>query len=223
MLFPRRWVVIGKSDVEANAESEPCPVGDQEFDEMVQGCFRNEGMEKLKDKRVVIMKRLQRLTGGKERADVIGRAHKSCHWDYLLKEMMWMADDFMQERKRHMSQRRKQAKSVVLHFRGREAREAKKIREEQAAVRRVASRVAREVRGFWAKLNKVIAYKQRLEADETRRKAMDKHLVFLVKQTERYSSMLCENGRAVDLAILEEDEDSDLTSTWLVSGDVDSV
>ncbi|CAN0486000.1 unnamed protein product, partial [Hapterophycus canaliculatus] len=32
----------------------------------------------------------------------------------------------------------------------------------------------------------VIAYKQRLEADESRRKAMDKHLVFLVKQTERY-------------------------------------
>lgn len=32
----------------------------------------------------------------------------------------------------------------------------------------------------------VIGYKQRLEADECRRKAMDKHLVFLVKQTERY-------------------------------------
>lgn len=32
----------------------------------------------------------------------------------------------------------------------------------------------------------MIAYKQRLEADESRRKAMDKHLVFLVKQTERY-------------------------------------
>ena len=35
-------------------------------------------------------------------------------------------------------------------------------------------------------LYQVIAYKQRLEADECRRKAMDKHLVFLVKQTERY-------------------------------------
>lgn len=47
------------------------------------------------------------------------------------------------------------AKSVVLHFRGREAREAKKVKDEQLSLRRGASRVAREVRGFWAKLNKV--------------------------------------------------------------------
>lgn len=47
------------------------------------------------------------------------------------------------------------AKSVVLHFRGREAREAKKAKDEQLSLRRGASRVAREVRGFWAKLNKV--------------------------------------------------------------------
>ncbi|CAN0220258.1 unnamed protein product, partial [Phaeothamnion confervicola] len=63
-------------------------------------------------------------------------------------------------------------------------------REEAAALRRVASRMAREVHGFWGKVNKVIAYRQKVEADATRRKAMDRHLVFLVKQTERYSSML---------------------------------
>ncbi|CAN0253225.1 unnamed protein product, partial [Ectocarpus fasciculatus] len=100
--------------------------------------------------------------------------------------MMWMADDFQQERKRHMVARKKQARSVLLHFRGHEARKAKKAKEEQLALRRGASKVARDVRAFWGKLNKVIAYKQRLEADECRRKAMDKHLVFLVKQTERY-------------------------------------
>lgn len=47
------------------------------------------------------------------------------------------------------------AKSVSLHFKGREAREAKKVKEEQLSLRRGASRIAREVRGFWAKLNKV--------------------------------------------------------------------
>lgn len=44
------------------------------------------------------------ITGGKERQDVLGQAlrEKNRHWDFLLKEMMWMADDFQQERKRHM-------------------------------------------------------------------------------------------------------------------------
>lgn len=35
---------------------------------------------------------------------MLGQAlrEKNRHWDFLLKEMMWMADDFQQERKRHM-------------------------------------------------------------------------------------------------------------------------
>ncbi|CAN0483630.1 unnamed protein product, partial [Scytosiphon promiscuus] len=69
--------------------------------------------------------------------------------------MMWMADDFQQERKRHMSSRKKQARSIMLHFRGHEARKAKKAKEEQLALRRGASKIARDVRAFWGKLNKV--------------------------------------------------------------------
>ena len=50
---------------------------------------------------------VQVLTGGKERPDVLGQAlrDKNRHWDFLIKEMMWMADDFQQERKRHMVSR----------------------------------------------------------------------------------------------------------------------
>lgn len=55
----------------------------------------------------------------------------------------------------NQSARKKQAKSVLLHFRGHEARKAKKAKEEQLALRRGASKVAREVRAFWGKLNKV--------------------------------------------------------------------
>ncbi|CAM9954640.1 unnamed protein product, partial [Ascophyllum nodosum] len=215
----QRWVQVGKSDEEANVPVVPSPVTDAEFDDMVRSCVRNDAMEKVKAKRTAIVKRLQVLTGGKERPDVLGQAlrDKNRHWDFLLKEMMWMADDFQQERKRHMSSRRKQAKSVVQHFLGHEARMAKKAKEEQLALRKGASKVAREVRGFWAKLNKVIAYKQRLDADESRKKAMDKHLVFLVKQTERYSSMVVEipRGDEVDGGKEEEEEDS--------SSDEDSV
>ncbi|CAM9675842.1 unnamed protein product, partial [Ectocarpus sp. 12 AP-2014] len=193
----QRWVQVGKTDAEANVPVAPSPVTNADFDEMVRSCVRNDAMEKVKTKRAALAKRLQAITGGKERQDVLGQAlrEKNRHWDFLLKEMMWMADDFQQERKRHMSARKKQARSVLLYFRGHEARKAKKAKEEQLALRRGASKVARDVRAFWGKLNKVIAYKQRLEADECRRKAMDKHLVFLVKQTERYSSMVVETPR----------------------------
>jgi hypothetical protein len=53
-------------------------------------------------------------------------------------------------------------------------------------------------------INKVIAFKQKSEADDARQKAMDKHLVFLVKQTERYTSLLADNlesGGAVGMNI----------------------
>lgn len=53
------------------------------------------------------------------------------------------------------SSRKKQARSIMLHFRGHEARKAKKAKEEQLALRRGASKIARDVRAFWGKLNKV--------------------------------------------------------------------
>lgn len=43
----------------------------------------------------------------------------------------------------------------MAHFTGREARAAKKAKDEQLLLRRAASKVAREVRAFWGKLNKV--------------------------------------------------------------------
>ncbi|KAG5190683.1 SNF2 family N-terminal domain-containing protein, partial [Tribonema minus] len=112
------------------------------------------------------------------------------HWNSLLKEMLWMSEDFTKEKARHRGFQRKLSKSVQLYFNNAEAREARREREQLAAERRAAARVAREVRHFWGKLNRVVAYKQKLEADEMRRRAMDKHLVFLVKQTERYTAML---------------------------------
>lgn len=57
------------------------------------------------------------LTGGKERPDVLGQAlrEKNRHWDFLLKEMMWMADDFQQERKRHMVRRWRVIPSIHIY------------------------------------------------------------------------------------------------------------
>jgi hypothetical protein len=38
------------------------------------------------------------------------------------------------------------------------------------AMKRIASKVSKDVRKFWLKINKIIAYKQKIEADEIRQK-----------------------------------------------------
>ena len=58
-------------------------------------------------------------------------------------------------------------------------------------------------RTFWFKIDKVVAYKQRLEWQGEQRKAMDRHLVHLVRQTERYTGDL-----ASKLATGECDDDA---------------
>ena len=110
---------------------------------------------------------------------------REAHWDFVLKEMMWMAADFETERKRHTNMLRQRSKQVLMHWRHKETEERRKTKEVQLELRKRAARAAREVRTFWAKIDKVVGYKQRLELDEQRRKAMDKHLVSLVRQVGR--------------------------------------
>jgi HSA len=111
------------------------------------------------------------------------------HRRSLLKEMLWLAADFQKERVRNKSALRKRG-SLGMYFRNSEARAARKEREELANTRKTAVKLAREVRQFWGKLNRIVAFKQKLEADQLRRKAKEKHLVFLVQQTERYTTMM---------------------------------
>ena len=53
---------------------------------------------------------------------------------------------------------------------------------------------------FWKKAERVVAYKQQSEVDARKKVAMDKHLSFLVGQTQKYSSLLAQR-----LAANEED------------------
>jgi hypothetical protein len=80
-------------------------------------------------------------------------------------------------------------------------------------LKRVAGKISRDVRKYWLKINQLITLRQKQESDEIRQKvtlfylsltfcrvfacndhfgtqAMNKHLEFLVKQTERYASMV---------------------------------
>ena len=117
---------------------------------------------------------------------------KDVQWDFLMKEMMWLAADFQSERKRQISKGKKIAGAVRQFHNTKETRRLRELAEAEARRRRLAARLARDVKTWWTKIEKIITFQQKLEANELKQKRMDKHLVFLVKQTERYSMKLNE-------------------------------
>lgn len=54
--------------------------------------------------------------------------------------------------------------------------------------RRRAGKISKHVMSFWTKVDKLVVFKHRSQLEAKRREAMDRHLTFLVAQTERYSS-----------------------------------
>eukprot|EP00601_Ochromonadales_sp_CCMP2298_P025528 CAMPEP_0173281656 /NCGR_PEP_ID=MMETSP1143-20121109/6362_1 /TAXON_ID=483371 /ORGANISM="non described non described, Strain CCMP2298" /LENGTH=244 /DNA_ID=CAMNT_0014219093 /DNA_START=63 /DNA_END=794 /DNA_ORIENTATION=- len=145
------------------------------------------------ERKEVVKARLGELSsnGNEEVQSILTK--KDTHWDFVMKEMSWLANDFQKERLRHKANAKKLTKAVDMYHKTKEAKKLKKSKDEVVNIRKVSSRLSRDVRKFWLKINKVVAFKQKMDADEVRQKAMDKHLVFLVKQTERYTNMLAEN------------------------------
>jgi hypothetical protein len=109
---------------------------------------------------------------------------------YLLKEMMWLGADFQAERKRQVALAKKCATSVSQFHKTKETRRLREIVQADVRRRKLAAKIGREVRTWWNKLDKVIAFKQKTQADEERNRAMNRQLVFLVQQTERYTHTL---------------------------------
>jgi len=126
---------------------------------------------------------------------------KEIHWDFVMKEMMWLAADFQSERKRQISNGKKVAGAIKQFHNTKESRRLQKIAEAEAKRRRLAAKLGRDVKTWWTKIEKIITFKQKLQADELKQKRMDKHLVYLVKQTERYTKKLNEQlvtGKSTD-------------------------
>jgi len=115
------------------------------------------------------------------------------HWDYLLEEMSWMSNDFKEERKWKQALARKISKAVMKYHRGQELKEKRRTKEEELNLKRIASKVARGVKKFWSQMEKLVVSKHQAKVDEKKKQVLDKHLNFLVGQTERYSRMLAKD------------------------------
>eukprot|EP00039_Didymoeca_costata_P027922 m.19479 g.19479 ORF g.19479 m.19479 type:complete len:1962 (-) comp6594_c0_seq1:161-6046(-) len=117
-------------------------------------------------------------------------SRQKMHWDYLLEEMSWLANDFRMERKWKMALARKTAKLVMKWHEAKAQKEARELKAELARKKKVAGNVAREATKFWKQMLQVVAYKQKLELDSVKKEALERHLDFIVGQTERFTKEL---------------------------------
>lgn len=73
---------------------------------------------------------------------------------------------------------RKVSRAVDVFHKTKEARDLKKEKDEILALKRVSSKISRDVRKFWLKINKVIAFKQKAESDDIRQKVLYQQYFF---------------------------------------------
>ena len=137
---------------------------------------------------------------------------RETHRDVLLKELCWMSADFDTERKRHNNLRKKLAKSVLHHFRALETKRSRSSKDSELSLKRLAAKASKFIKQFWFKIDKVIAYERRLRFENAQRKNMDKALVTLVRQTERYAGDLAQKLGPSDVASRLEDMDREARS-----------
>ncbi|XP_012528465.1 helicase domino isoform X3 [Monomorium pharaonis] len=120
------------------------------------------------------------------------------HWDYLLEEMVWLAADFAQERKWKKAAAKKCARMVQKYFQEKAIQAQKAEKSQELRLKKIASLVAKEIKTFWANVEKLVEYKQHTRLEEKRKKALDQHLNFIVGQTEKYSTWLTEGLNKTD-------------------------
>lgn len=99
--------------------------------------------------------RKEGLWAAKRLPKVQEMSRKKAHWDYLLEEMQWLATDFAQERRWKRGVAKKLSRAVLKHHQELKSKEVKAEKEETVRLRRIASSIAREVKQFWANVEKV--------------------------------------------------------------------
>ncbi|KAF0712621.1 Aste57867_4757 [Aphanomyces stellatus] len=142
------------------------------------------------------------------------------HWDFLLQEMQWMATDFTQERKWRVRKAKTLSQSVTSYHNKKATATVRNLAQEEAARKRFAAKMGRDVKKFWLKIDKLVAHQVKVTEDERRKASMESQLRFLLQQTEKYASALAstfllehddndEDGNRVEPEATERRETSD--------------
>ncbi|CAG9783506.1 unnamed protein product [Diatraea saccharalis] len=123
------------------------------------------------------------------------------HWDYLLEEMAWLAQDFAHERKWKKQAAKKCARAVQKYFQDKAVAAQKAEKAQELQLKKIAAFAAKEIRTFWSNVEKLVEWKRVRRVERARKEALDEQLSYIVDKTERYSRQLAANlARPVDAA-----------------------
>lgn len=134
---------------------------------------------------------------------------RKTHWDYLLDEMRWLAEDFAHEKRWKQMMAKKLSLAILKYFREKNQAENQQQRDEIKRLRKQALFVCKEVMNFWKNMHKIAEYKETTRIQELRKHQLDLHLNFIVDQTEKYSDWLVKSLKSETT----EDDDKDFNLT----------
>jgi E1A-binding protein p400 len=134
---------------------------------------------------------------------------RKTHWDYLLDEMRWLAEDFAHEKRWKQMMAKKLSLAILKYFREKNQAENQQQRDEIKRLRKQALFVCKEVMMFWKNMHKIAEYKETTRIQELRKHQLDLHLNFIVDQTEKYSDCLVKSLKSE--INVDDDEDFNIT------------
>ena len=129
---------------------------------------------------------------------------RKTHWDYLLDEMRWLAEDFAHEKRWKQMMAKKLSLAILRHFKEKNQAESQQQRDELKRLKKQALFVCKEVMSFWKNMHKIAEFKETTRIRELRKHQLDLHLNFIVDQTEQYSDWLVQSLKTSG----EEEEDA---------------
>ena len=144
-----------------------------------------------------ILKRIDELkSDGKWTNQRLGKClepdKRKTHWDYLLDEMRWLAEDFALEKRWKQAMAKKVSLAVLTYFREKNQVGALQQREETKRLRRQAQFICREVMNFWRNIYQIADCKQATRTQELRQHQLDIHLNLLIDQRVKCSDDGCQ-------------------------------
>ncbi|KAF8358901.1 ssl-1 [Pristionchus pacificus] len=114
------------------------------------------------------------------------------HWDYVLEEVKWMANDFRQERIWKRVSARKLSTTIARQAREKQAEIEKAEIRVVKDHRRSCAMIARMVKDFWLNVDKVVDHRKQVIIESKKRKALDQHLQFIVGEADKLSQVVAE-------------------------------
>lgn len=112
------------------------------------------------------------------------------HWDYVLGEAKWMANDFEREKKLKITLAKKISRGILNYHKKAVNKDTREEKAEITRKKKLAAIVSREIKKFWANIAKLVKYKHNVMVEEEKKAQMERHLEILVDQTETFSSKI---------------------------------